>query len=978
MRLQAFEAQLVSSPANCDVEEVQELVTTHLVPWLNTTLTPRYIVEAKNDPSEWWRIAADAISPETARMPLVDRIAAVRVLLPMTIALPTDDDDAALPAYHALRAVALEALTRALRLCVALGAMDFAVALVQLARVDYSDRREKAFESIRKNAEKRAAKKEKKEKSDKKGKKAKRAGANEEQSDADSSAAQSSSGIFGVTDVSEVTPQMVVDYTRKNYNIIRSPAYVTLLLWFSSVTRIDEFGDFDIAPFMNLDRGAVPAVAISYAASDAERQWSHALCVFFTTPGFLAADAPALPPSIAPATTANPVVSDGPRADATFTAKTHAIGTDRYHDKFCERLFTRVRNDAREAKIAPPGPHHDDERHGTLSVGLLLAHALAADVNTFAEREFSLNPPNNNASATGDYNTVVGLIASSPAFGLWLQHYLTPFFPSSLVFLGVMSELLTVILSLLLDSPKNGAEVTSLSARQRRALQLLRRCLDPVIARLPTTPLPPAEMITARLHITAGARGAFTPLLLPLLKQPSDAEALAALTRCHGDSVANARVNTLDLDDTAFVLWLDIAHPEPGDMSLTARLQIARRENVLEWLSPQRGQVWMPYVRTSTAPKQLLPFGDEPMTAFALMPAAPLPRENNADEDRILALPVLSPTQVSPRVLVDYLLSLIDNPTGDPDLDAVAAAVPALILQQASVRGAMHDNMARDAGRWRNNATDPEFLPSLSHAALQDRLRGDCDMSFDIAIAIDTTGSMSPYIDGLRRHVTTVVNNLAQEIKQRSGRNAVIRLGIAPYNDHKPGCTRTTCDTDRYGTCHADYYQPYDFVEDMNNASTFMHSLKVVNGDDCEDVLGGLWKATNLTWRANKGRFVLLIGDMPCHGVQYNQRQGYPSTYDSIPGGDPKGITPEMIVNKLDDEARAAGAELHIIAVDPHSTGNDERTFMEPMLMYFSDLLEAKGRKPVKRVPQGRGVDVAEFMRNALHSILSLVTEDVL
>ena len=255
---------------------------------------------------------------------------------------------------------------------------------------------------------------------------------------------------------------------------------------------------------------------------------------------------------------------------------------------------------------------------------------------------------------------------------------------------------------------------------------------------------------------------------------------------------------------------------------------------------------------------------------------------------------------------------------------------------------------------------------------------GDRDMSFDIVIAIDTTGSMSSYIDGLRRHVTTVVNNLAQEIKQRIGRNAVIRLGIAPYNDHKPGCTRTTCDTGRYGTCHADYYQPYDFVEDMNNASTFMHSLNVVNGDDCEDVLGGLWKATNLTWRANKGRFVLLIGDMPCHGVQYNQRQGYPSTHDSIPGGDPKGITPEMIVNKLDDDARAAGAELHMIAVDPHSTGNGERTFMEPMLMYFSDLLEAKGRKPVKRVPQGHGVDVAEFMRNALHSILSLVTEDVL
>ena len=648
IRLQTLEIQLAYSPANCHVEIVQELVTTHLVSWLNFALKPENIAYAKNFPAQWWNMAFIELFPQTVSMSLKERIAAVRSIFSSAVSLPKDDDDASLSVCHALRGAALEALTRALRLCVALGAIDFAVALMQLTRVNYANCRTMTFLSICYNAE-------------------------------NDVTAES------VTNVSKVTPQMVVAYTKKNLNTMRSPEYVSLLLWLAGVTRTD---DSIVGPLVTLDYASVPVVAASFAATDTERQWSLALCAFFA---MRAPTRPAKIHSIVDATT--PLVN---------------------HQMFCSRFFEGIHREARAMNIIQPGPHHDDSSYCVFTLGLLLAHALAADVNAFAEREFHLNPT---TSATGNSKTVVELISSAPAFGLWIEHSLTPLFSSSTVRFGVISELLTIILSLLLDVPKSGPEFTHLSQRQRRALQLLRRCLDPVIARLQTTPLLPEDTTTTQLHSAAGACGAFTPLLLPLLKQPS----VAGVPAVWAHPAATGRVSFLSLDDTAFMLQLDINHPKPGAEAAIARLQNARRAAVLEWLSPKRGQVWMPSVSTCTASKQLLPFGDEPMTAFALTPVAPLPYKNSDDDSETppLALPVLSPARVSPHVLVCHLLSLIDNPSDDAGLNAIAAAVPGLIFEQASERGAMHDRLELDAGRWRNNSANPVFIPSLCHLALR-------------------------------------------------------------------------------------------------------------------------------------------------------------------------------------------------------------------------------------------------------------------
>ena len=53
---------------------------------------------------------------------------------------------------------------------------------------------------------------------------------------------------------------------------------------------------------------------------------------------------------------------------------------------------------------------------------------------------------------------------------------------------------------------------------------------------------------------------------------------------------------------------------------------------------------------------------------------------------------------------------------------------------------------------------------------------------------------------------------------------------------------------------------------------------------------GGLTAALNYKWKSNT-RFVMLIADAPCHGVQYHEVENF----DSLPKGDPKYKIDEII-----------------------------------------------------------------------------------
>ena len=64
----------------------------------------------------------------------------------------------------------------------------------------------------------------------------------------------------------------------------------------------------------------------------------------------------------------------------------------------------------------------------------------------------------------------------------------------------------------------------------------------------------------------------------------------------------------------------------------------------------------------------------------------------------------------------------------------------------------------------------------------------------------------------------------------------------------------------------------------------FIASLRcIANGDEVEDVAGGLDKALKLNWKSNN-KVAVLICDWPTHGTKYHTGH-----YDRYPKGNPDG-----------------------------------------------------------------------------------------
>ena len=121
----------------------------------------------------------------------------------------------------------------------------------------------------------------------------------------------------------------------------------------------------------------------------------------------------------------------------------------------------------------------------------------------------------------------------------------------------------------------------------------------------------------------------------------------------------------------------------------------------------------------------------------------------------------------------------------------------------------------------------------------------------DIVFAIDTTGSMAPYISSVVTSATAIVQAL-------SSAGANFRIGIVDYKDSDFGCP------------------DYDATTDLNfstDASTIQASLsslvgKVYPGSGCdppEDVYSGVNLALGFPWRTGTTKAVIVMGDAPGH-----------------------------------------------------------------------------------------------------------------
>ncbi|KAF0519077.1 kinase-like protein [Gigaspora margarita] len=131
------------------------------------------------------------------------------------------------------------------------------------------------------------------------------------------------------------------------------------------------------------------------------------------------------------------------------------------------------------------------------------------------------------------------------------------------------------------------------------------------------------------------------------------------------------------------------------------------------------------------------------------------------------------------------------------------------------------------------------------------------------------------------KHIAAAKNHILRSSNYVKNYNSDIKLwfGFCGYRDH--------CDRDRL--------QILDFTNTHEEFKEYIdYKVKAKGGRDIpEDVLGGLNAAiTSMNWKSGT-RVLIHIGDAPPHGRRFTKKT------DEYPNGDPKGLTAEKVLEKM-------------------------------------------------------------------------------
>lgn len=158
----------------------------------------------------------------------------------------------------------------------------------------------------------------------------------------------------------------------------------------------------------------------------------------------------------------------------------------------------------------------------------------------------------------------------------------------------------------------------------------------------------------------------------------------------------------------------------------------------------------------------------------------------------------------------------------------------------------------------------------------------------DLMLAVDTTGSMSPYINEVVAEANQALDDLSGG--GSSKRLTDFRIGVVDYKDvdsEIPGCP-----------------PDYDAQTDLPFASTrgditgAINSLpgKVSGGCDIpEDVLSGIQRAIDVPWRDGGSKSIIVMGDAPGHDPEPHSGLTSQSVIDAANAVDPASIYPILV-----------------------------------------------------------------------------------
>jgi Mg-chelatase subunit ChlD len=150
--------------------------------------------------------------------------------------------------------------------------------------------------------------------------------------------------------------------------------------------------------------------------------------------------------------------------------------------------------------------------------------------------------------------------------------------------------------------------------------------------------------------------------------------------------------------------------------------------------------------------------------------------------------------------------------------------------------------------------------------------------AIDLVFVLDCTGSMQRYINSVRDHIFAICDMIRGE----EGLNGAddLRVAIVNYRDHKPQDNTYV-------------YKFNPFTSDIAAVQNYLKGLTAAGGGDGPEAVTAAMAAclTELEWRREAARMVVLIADAPPHGIG--------ESGDQIKQGDPDGHDPLVVARSM-------------------------------------------------------------------------------
>ncbi len=211
----------------------------------------------------------------------------------------------------------------------------------------------------------------------------------------------------------------------------------------------------------------------------------------------------------------------------------------------------------------------------------------------------------------------------------------------------------------------------------------------------------------------------------------------------------------------------------------------------------------------------------------------------------------------------------------------------------------------------------------------------------DICFVIDTTGSMSSFIQAAKQHLLNMIGTLA------ATNGLDWQFGLVEYRDHPPQETSFV-------------KRVYPLTKDVKKMQASINALAAAGGGDApEAVYDGLEAGCKeMLWRQHSCRLMFLVGDAPPHGYQIEKKNEFGSyipvknSGDTWPDGCPCGLTTKKI-SALAEEMRIVVYAISMTKCEftlgafseiAHGTGgySSESKKIDDVLNQINSLLDAE------------------------------------